>query len=224
MLKAIVLALLLFGHNVSTFARSPSPTQAEWVQALIAVHTSPSFRHLVVRVKTVPNGTLNGSPMAVVKADHKDENCAVLVEDMPQYYWDLLTVNAGQEDFRLAFMLAAAAHELGHCMDPGRDEKITYLNAMLSDEASDPATRAAAFLEISREEAKADAFGLAYLKVEQPQLFPTGLAAMRSLRVHPSISSEKYQVARLYQAIDASQASFGDVPTQVVFWLQQAGL
>lgn len=223
MIKSLVLAFLFFGINAQAFARPPSPTQAEWVQALITVHASPSFKHLVVRVKTVPNGTLKGSPMAVVQSDNEGEHCAVLVEDMPQYYWDLLTANTTTEDFRVAFMLAAAAHELGHCMDPGRDEKITYLSAMLSDEASDHATRAAALLEISREEAKADAFGLAYLKLEQPRLFSAGLTAMRNLRAHPGIASDKYQVTRLYQAIDTAQTLQKDVPSQVVYWLQHAG-
>lgn len=205
-------------------AFAQAPTGQEWINALRVVHQSSTFNGLTARVDVASSDVMAGSPMRVLAATKAGEDCLILVADMPGYYWDYLVAKMGTADFKEALMLAAAAHEFGHCLEMKKNPQIFQLNALVANESVSAELKDAAFKRISRNEAIADAYGLAYLKIEKPALYEKGLNAMMKLRTHPQLATPKYQVMGLYKGLEATEATASSVEALVSLWMDHSGL
>ena len=177
------------------------PTVSQWIALFQEVHQHPLFLDLKVSYAKIPAENAGYSPVGVMPREGQDCVVAISVGDSSKL-GRMLELTSSPETAR-AFLLAIAAHELGHCFRiRSRNLSLQLWERVLAT-APGSTERQAMEKIISIEEAYADAYAFAYIRDAHPQMYAAVFKAMHSLRHEPSFATPFYQVTPLYQQLDS---------------------
>lgn len=203
----------------------PVPEPARWETVISEVHAHPLFQGIDLEIESRPAFLLGNSPLAMRPPRSEDEPCTVFIGTDPDGAWSRIAPLLRDEEDLGHFMRLAVAHELGHCLRAGHRDA---LSALLQPAAASAERHGGRWHDsVSREEAYADAYALAYFQDTHPAHYPRAFALLRQVRVDPAFDSPLYRVDALYQHL--ARAGFmrkgpGSIAGQVEQAMRAAGL
>ena len=194
MSRVVVGVVMLFW---SAFSGAQSvPNVDQWIALFEQVRQHPLFQDLKFSYAKTPAANVGFSPVGVIPREGVD--CVVVVSegDNPKmaHMMALPTTPATAR----AFLLAIAAHELGHCIRIRGKHLSVELWERVPATTAGSAERQAVEKLISIEEAYADAYAFAYTQSTHPDLYAKVFAVMHTLRHDPAFATVFYQVEPLY--------------------------
>ncbi len=176
------------------------PTVSQWIAIFQEVRQHPVFRELKVIFAKTPAENVDYSPVGVMPREGAD--CVVVISEGDNTKMDRIMALTTSPETARGFLLAIAAHELGHCFRIRSKHLSVQMWERVLATAPGSAERRAMEKIVSVEEAYADAYAFAYIRDAHPHLYATVFRAMHSLRHEPSFATSFYQVDALYAELD----------------------
>jgi hypothetical protein len=200
-MKTLVIFALSLALSTTAFSRDV-PTVQDWRNAVQVASAHPLFKGLTVKVDTAPIEALNMAPVATGEMPGVD--CVVYIAEGDNPRLALILALAPTSGSVSAFVEAIAAHELGHCLRIRSKHLTTKVWALVSASSVGSDSRKALELQISREEAYADAYALVYVQDAHPAVYSEVFKAFHGLRHEPTFRGPFYQVQGLYRQVTAT--------------------
>jgi hypothetical protein len=193
---AVLLAQTAWSDGTAdAYPHAPEP--AQWQAVAAEVHAHPLFRGIDLEIESRPAFLLGNSPLAMRPPPSQDEPCTLFIGTEPHAAWARIAPLLRDADDLNHFMRLAVAHELGHCLRAVRRDA---LRALLQPAVA-TARRHDAYWQdaVSREEAYADAYALAYFQDASAAHYARAFALLRQVRIEPAFDSPYYRVDALYR-------------------------
>ncbi len=221
---AVLLAQTAWADGTAD-ALPAAPDPAQWEAVIAEVHAHPLFGGIDLEVESRPAFLLGNSPLAMRPPRSEDEPCTVFIGTEPHGAWSRIAPLLGTGEDLGHFMRLAVAHELGHCLRAGHRDALSALlqPASTADDHEGTHWHDA----VSREEAYADAYALAYFQDTHPAQYARAFALLRQVRIDPAFDSPHYRVDALYRHLARdgfARRGPGAIAGQVEQAMRAAGL
>ncbi len=199
-LLRIVVGLVVFWWSAVSWAQT-IPTVLQWIETFQEVRQHPLFKGLDIRYSKAPAKNVGFTPVGVVL--NEGPGCAVVIaEGENPRMRSIMRFSSTAQDLK-TMMLAAAAHELGHCLRVWQGHMSPQLWSLVAATDEGSPERHSLEKKASFEEAYADAYAFAYMQDSHPEQFPSAFGMMRALRLAAEFATELYQVEPLYKLLGA---------------------
>ena len=183
------------------------PTVVQWTALFQEVRQHPLFRELAFSYAKAPAANVEYSPVGVMPRQGLD--CVVVISEGDNPKMERIMRLAGTPEAAHDFLLAIAAHELGHCFRIRSGHLSIALWTRVAATTPGSAERRVMEKQVSIEEAYADAYALAYIRDAHPLRYAEVFEAMYSLRHEPAFATPFYQVEPLYQQLSSAGLDVG---------------
>lgn len=196
------------------------PSVQQWAKVFEEVRQHALFRALEVRYAKSPAANVGYTPIGVVMGE--GTGCKVVIAEGENPKMRAI-MRYGPTPAELhTLMLAAAAHELGHCLRLRLRQMPSDLWSLVAAAGPGTSERRAVERQASYEEAYADAYALVYMRSAHPALYTQALQQMKALRASAAFATAYYQVQPLYAALERQEPDAQLPPQQQVDALMAA--
>ncbi len=185
------------------------PSVVQWRDIFQEVRQHTLFKELEVSYAKAPAAATGYTPIGVIQKEGAGCSVVIAEGENPKMRAILRFSSTAQET--RALLLAAAAHELGHCLRVRHRKMSTQLWTLVAATDEGSLERQSLEKQVSLEEAYADAYAFVYIQDAHPELFGKAFKVMQALRAAPALATPFYQVQPLYEqlanrGLDASLA------------------
>jgi hypothetical protein len=178
-----------------------APETAHWEAVAAEVHAHPLFRGIDLEIESRPAFLLGDSPLAMRPPQSPGEPCTLFIGTEPDVAWARIGPLLQDGDDLNHFMRLAVAHELGHCLRAAQHDALrALLRPAVAVDRHDAHLHDIPWHDaVSREEAYADAYALAYFQDVSALHYARAFALLRRVRIEPAFDSPSYRVDSLYR-------------------------
>jgi hypothetical protein len=183
------------------------PTVTQWVGIFQEVRQHALFENLKLSYAKTLAENAGYSPVGVMPREGQD--CVIVISEGHNPKMErIMKLTSTQQNVR-PFLLAMAAHELGHCFRIRSKHLSADLWERVDASVVGSAERQQLEKVVSIEEAYADAYAFTYILHAHPKTYSEVFSVMHSLRHEPGFATAFYQVEPLYvllgsQGLDVS--------------------